>query len=125
MTPRPRGAQCGFSPCGVLVLAVYIGFTDVGILFWLLRGDTCGAFSHMRVCTLSLIHILGGRTDQVLCDVPQSWCSVLAISISEFFIACSFFDSFGSFCPIYSKKVWQITKKCCKMTFLLKENLPI
>ena len=118
MTPRPRGAQCGFSPCGVLVLAVYIGFTDVLILFWLLRVGTCGVFSHMRVCTLSLIHILGvhilgGRTDQVLCDVPQSWCSVLAISISEFFIACSFFDSFGSFCPIYSKKVWQITKKCC------------
>jgi hypothetical protein len=43
--------------------------------------------------------------------------------MSEFFIACSFYDSFGSFCPIYSKKVWQITKKCCKMTFLLKENL--
>lgn len=53
MTPRPRGAQCGFSPCGVLVLAVYIGFTDVGILFWLLRGMfTLRVFSHMRVILL-------------------------------------------------------------------------
>ena len=39
MPPRPRGAQCGCSPCGVLVLAVYIGFTDVLSLFWLFKGN--------------------------------------------------------------------------------------
>ncbi len=45
------------------LLAVYIDFIDVLILFWLLRVGTCGAFSRMRVCTLSLMlsyHILGG-----------------------------------------------------------------
>lgn len=76
MTPRPRGAQCGFSPCGVLVLAVYIGFTDVGILFWLLRGDTCGVFSHMRVCTLSLIIYWGAhRSSALRCPAELVFCA--------------------------------------------------
>ena len=95
--------------------------------FLAFKGDTCGAFSRMRVCTLSLMllsYLLWARRSSALrCPAELVFCA--RDFYERVFIACSFFDSFGSFCPIYSKKVWQITKKCCKMTFLLKENLPI
>lgn len=47
-----------------------LSFDNVGTHFWAFKGDTCGAFSRMRVCTLSLMlsyHILVGALGGAEC----------------------------------------------------------
>ena len=97
------------------ILLFTLSFDNVGILFWLLRGIPAVLFL-VCACTLSLMllsYLLWARRSSALrCPAELVFCA--RDFYERVFIACSFFDSFGSFCPIYSKKVWQTTKICCK-----------